>query len=101
MKEQIIEIKSKIKTYLKKRLLFYSTIIVFSIFTLTPLVEELAFVPDYFNLSQVSPKNYFRLIIGAIWDVARGNKNLEDIENALEKETLKLKVELDSIVEMN
>lgn len=66
MKEQIIKIISKIKAYLKNRWLFYSTIIVFSILTLTPLVEKLAFVPDYFNLSQVSPKNYFRLIIGAI-----------------------------------
>ncbi len=66
MEELVIKIISKIKAYLKNRRLFYSTIIIFSILTITPLVEKLAFIPDYFNLSQVSPKNYFGLIIGAI-----------------------------------
>ena len=56
----------KIKDYIKKRWLLIITIIVFYVLTASSIVERFSFIPDYLNLSQVNPRDYFGLIIGAI-----------------------------------
>lgn len=59
-------ILNKIKSNLKKGWLFGLTIFIFLILLLNPYAEQIAFIPDWLNLEQINPKEYFGLIIGAI-----------------------------------
>jgi hypothetical protein len=58
-----------IKIWLNEKWLFLLTILFYVILLFTPLVKNIAFIPDYLNLSKLDSKNYFGLIIGAISSV--------------------------------
>ncbi|MBD0780118.1 hypothetical protein HPE56_20155 [Maribacter sp. ANRC-HE7] len=98
--------KKAIKIWLKKRYVAFIPPVIYLIISFTGLAEQVAFVPDYLNLSKSNPSDYFGLVIGAIASILGilmavvllsvefskeklvGNVNINPLDNHLIKNSL-------------
>ncbi len=58
--------KKDIIEFINEKWLLIILPLIYVIIMITPLIDLIAFIPDYLNISNVNPQDYFGIIIGAI-----------------------------------
>ncbi|MFB9057174.1 hypothetical protein ACFFU9_10520 [Mariniflexile ostreae] len=58
--------KENITVFINEKWLLFILPLIYVFLIITPLIEWIAFIPDYLNISSINPQDYFGIIIGAI-----------------------------------